>query len=407
MKHVTFITTGQPATNPRLVKEAEILHGLGYTVKVICCFYQGWAQKADEEFIRKFPGMYIYCGGDPVKQKATYYKTRIRQKLSTLLFKYTTALGGAENAISRCHAEALAVARKIKTDIYIAHNLGALPAAVLAAKQAVAKVGYDAEDMHSGQFASTADEGYRLNKYIEEKYFGQVDYFTAASPLIARYYQQEYSYLDPVIINNVFPKTTLNLSQNYKPGQPLKLFWFSQTIGPERGLDNVIKAMAVSKGHVQLHLLGNCSEGNKQALVQLAAQFELQQDQLWFHEPVAPDEIFKVAVQFDIGMATETGVPLNRDICLTNKIFTYVQCGLAMIASDTQAQTLFMEQYPCTGKLYDKSNLQSLTDCINFYLQNPEALYQTRLQNYQLGQTELNWEQESRQFLSLYKICKH
>lgn len=401
MKHVTFITTGQPATNPRLVKEAETLHGLGYSVKVICCFYQGWAQKADEELIRKYPGMYIYCGGDPVKRKAAYFKTRLRQKLSTLLFKYTRGFGVPENAISRCHAEAMAIAKKIKTDIYIAHNLGALPAAVLAAKQTGAKVGYDAEDMHSGQFASTADEGYRLNKYIEEKYFGRVDYFTAASPLIARYYKHEYSCLDPVVINNVFPKTTLNIGQNYKPGQPLKLFWFSQTIGPERGLEDVIKAMAASKGHVQLHLLGNCSEGNKQAMVQLAAQFELQQDQLWFYGPVAPDEIFKLAVQFDIGMATETGVPLNRNICLTNKIFTYVQCGLAMIASDTQAQTLFMEQYPGTGILYDKSNLQSLTDCINFYLQNPETLHQTRLQNYQLGQTELNWELESRQFLNL------
>ncbi|XHR93521.1 hypothetical protein ACFJIV_24875 [Mucilaginibacter sp. UC70_90] len=45
MKNVTFITTGQPTTNPRLVKEAETLHKLGYSVKVICCFYQQWARK--------------------------------------------------------------------------------------------------------------------------------------------------------------------------------------------------------------------------------------------------------------------------------------------------------------------------------------------------------------------------
>ena len=119
------------------------------------------------------------------------------------------------------------------------------------------------------------------------------------------------------------------------------------------------------------------------------------------HEPIGAGEIFDFASQFDIGIATETGIPLNRDICLTNKVFTYTQCGLAMIVSDTQAQALFMEQYPDTGKLYQKSNLQSLTDCISFYLQNPDILYQTRLQNYQLGQTALNWETESRTFLSL------
>lgn len=401
MKNVTFITTGQPTTNPRLVKEAETLHKLGYNVKVIYCFYQQWAQKPDEALTGKFPGMYIYCGGDPVEQKAAYIKTRIRQKLSTLLFKYTRRFGVPENAISRTHAEALVITKKIKTDLYIAHNLGALPAAVLAAKYTGAKVGYDAEDMHSGQFTSTHDESYRLNKYIEEKYFSQVNYFTAASPLIAEYYQREYNYLKQVVVNNVFPKTALSIGQNYKGNEPLKLFWFSQTIGPERGLEDVIKAMAAVKGKIQLHLLGSCNEGHKAALLNLAGELKLNSDQLWFHEPIGADEIFSFASRFDIGMATETGVPLNRDICLTNKIFTYIQCGLAMIASDTQAQTLFMDQYPGTGKLYQKSNLQSLMDCISFYLQNPDVLYQTRLQNYQLGQAELNWETESHKFLDL------
>jgi glycosyltransferase involved in cell wall biosynthesis len=401
LKNVTFITTGQPTTNPRLVKEAETLHKLGYSVKVICCFYQQWAQKTDEALTERYPGMYIYCGGDPVEQKAIYIKTRIRQKLSTLLFKYTRRFGVLENAISRTHTEALTIAKKIKTDLYIAHNLGALPAAVLAAKYTGTKVGYDAEDMHSGQFTSTHDKSYRLNKYIEEKYFGQVNYFTAASPLIGEYYQREYNYLKPVVVNNVFPKTALNIGPNYKANEPLKLFWFSQTIGPERGLEDVIKAMATVKGNIQLHLLGSCNEGHKAALSNLTAALNLNPDQLWFHEPIGADEIFNFASRFDIGMATETGVPLNRDICLTNKIFTYIQCGLVMIASDTQAQTLFMEQYPGTGKLYQKNNLQSLTDCISFYLQNPDALYQTRLQNYQLGQTELNWETESHKFLNL------
>lgn len=403
MKNVTFITTGQPTTNPRLVKEAETLYKLGYGVKVICCFYQHWAQKPDEALTGRYPGMYIYCGGDPVVQKAAYIKTRIRQKLSTLLFKYTRYFGIPENAISRTHTQALTIAKKIKTDLYIAHNLGALPAAVLAAKHTGAKVGYDAEDMHSGQFTSNHDESYLLNKYIEEKYFSKVDYFTAASPLISEYYKREYRYLKPVVVNNVFPKTALNISPNYKTGAPLKLFWFSQTVGPERGLEDMIKAMAATKGNVQLHLLGNCNESSRASLLNLANELKLSKDQLWFHEPIAADEIFSFASRFDIGMATETGIPLNRDICLTNKIFTYIQCGLAMIASDTQAQTLFMEQYPGTGKLYQKSNLQSLTDCISFYLQDPDALYQTRLQNYRLGQTELNWETESQTFLNVVK----
>ena len=399
--NITFITTGQPSTNPRLVKEAETLIKLGYHVKVICCFYQSWAQEFDQEIVNRNKGVYIYCGGDPVNEKLSYYKTRLRQKTSLHLFNYTKAFGIPENAISRTHAEALAIARSIKTDLYIAHNLGALPAAVLAAKFNHAKVGYDAEDMHSGQFKSQDEKGYLLNKFIEEKYFPQTDYFTAASPLIAQHYKQAYPYLDPVVINNVFPKTDLEARPNTDTIPPLKLFWFSQTVGAERGIENIIEAMVLVAKPTELHLLGNCSDNDRLMIMELAKYNGLAPGQIHFHKPIAPDELFKFAAQFDIGMATETAPNLNRDICLTNKIFTYIQAGLAIIASDTQAQRLFLEQYPATGSLYQKDDITSLANCILRYAENPEGLTQTKQTNYQLGQTELNWENESMIFQNL------
>lgn len=381
-----------------MVKEVETLIKLGYQIKVICCFYQEWAREFDQEIINRNKDVYIYCGGDPVSKKLSYYKTRLRQKTSWRLFNYTKAFGIPENAISRTHAEALAVARSIKTDLYIAHNLGALPAAVMAAKFNDAKVGYDAEDMHSGQFKTKTEKGYLLNKFIEEKYFPETNYFTAASPLIAQNYKQVYPYLNPVVINNVFPRIDLPVEPNVDATQPLKLFWFSQTIGVERGIENIIGAMALIAKPTELHLLGNCSDEDKQMIRDLAKYNRLAPDQIHFHQPIAPDELFKFAARFDIGMATETAPNLNRDICLTNKIFTYIQTGLAIIASDTQAQRLFMEQYPAIGSLYQKEDITSLANCILEYAENPEKLLQTKQMNYQLGQTQLNWENESKIF---------
>lgn len=401
MKKITFITTGQPTTNPRLVKEAETLLQLGYQVKVICCFYQSWALEFDREITDRNPGMYIYCGGDVKRNKKMYIFSRLRQKLCMLLFSHLKLSGIAENAISRTHAEALCTAKKIKTDVYIAHNLGALPAAVIAAKKTKAKVGYDAEDMHSAQFTSKEDEVYLLNKYIETKYFGQTDYFTAASPLIASSYRQEYPALQPIVIHNVFPKTNLNLKRNHKKGECLKLFWFSQTVGENRGLELVIEAMTSTGNYVELNLLGHCPHQYKLKIQNLLHYHKLRKDQVKFHDPIPADELFRFATQFDLGLASETDISLNRDICLTNKIYTYIQCGLALIASDTQAQKQFLEQYPSTGKLYDKNNANSLSDCINAYANDPESLYQTRLRNYQLGQTELNWETESIKFIKV------
>jgi len=399
LKKITLITTGQPATNPRLVKEVDALIQAGYDVKAICCFYQAWAGPFDREILNRTPGVYIFCGGDPINEKASYFITRLRHKINRQLFSLLQTPRTAARALSRTHAKALAAAKKIKSDLYIAHNLGALPAAAEAAKYHGAKVGYDAEDMHSGQFNSTIDPAYLLNKYVEEKYFPQTDYFTAASPLIAENYRQTYPYLAPVTINNVFPRTDIYADRRYKPGGPLKLFWFSQTIGADRGLEDVVRAIAGLDNHIELHLLGQCSEDFKKILFGIAGPAVAERGQIQFHDPVSPDELFEFTLQFDIGLATETSSTLNRDICLTNKIFTYVQCGLALLMSDTSAQSLFLQSYPGTGRLYQKNNPESLTEQVRVYIENPDLLVQTRAHNHSLGQRSMNWETESALFL--------
>lgn len=400
MKKITFITTGQPTTNPRLVKEAETLVNSGYEVKVICCFYEHWAQTFDHELISKHPGMYIFCGGSPAGNKLRYYFTRMRQKICQLMFAKSTIYPIPENAVSRTHAEAVNIARRLNSDLYIVHNLGALPAAVKAARKNNAKVGYDAEDMHSAQFTSSRDPMYYLNRFIEDKYFKETSYFTAASPLIAALYQEKFPFLKPTVINNVFPKLPQKQIHRPAPDQPVRLFWFSQTIGAERGIETMIDAMRLVRNPVELHLLGNCSQLYRNHLLKLTVQAGLPPHSVTLHSPVSPNSIFGMAAQFDIGVASETGVPLNRDICLTNKIFTYLQCGLALIASDTRAQSAFLAEYPECGRLYKKNDAVSLAEALNTFLDDRDLLLQTRLLNFQNGQQSLNWETESEKFIS-------
>ncbi len=399
MNSITLITTGQPSTNPRLMKEADTLAANGYQVTVIYCFYQSWASAFDSELMQGGKVRYICCGGSPLHDKLQYYKTRIRQRACQYLFKWIKGGSIAENAVSRTHKEALRAAIAIKSDLYIAHNLGALPAAAAAARYHKAKAGYDAEDMHSGQYRNLSDNHYLINKYIEEKYFIQVNYFTAASPLIAEEYQKHYPYLQPVVIDNVFPKITLSM----QPGNSsaLKLFWFSQTIGENRGLEDVIRALSAIRHHVELHLLGNCTDAYKLKLEKLCAETGYNSRNLYVHQPVAPHAVFEFAGRFDVGIAAEISTTLNRDICLTNKIFTYLQCGLAIAASDTSAQKKFIGQYPDAGRLYQQNNPKSLTAVLSEYINDPKALYQMRLNNYALGRHTLNWEAESKKFLRI------
>ena len=120
---------------------------------------------------------------------------------------------------------------------------------------------------------------------------------------------------------------------------------------------------------------------------------------LYFHKPIAPDEVFEIAKKFDIGLATESSTPCNRNICLTNKIFTYIQCGLAVIATNTLAQTRLIKKYPEIGSIFDQNDAHQLANILDQYCYDRKLLAKHKKAAFDLGQNEFNWGIESKKFL--------
>ena len=67
-------------------------------------------------------------------------------------------------------------------------------------------------------------------------------FLTTSSPMIADAYADKYG-LRPRTIHNTF---SLDLPDPWFPseGVPLRFYWFSQTLGPGRGLEDFIRAAA-------------------------------------------------------------------------------------------------------------------------------------------------------------------
>ncbi|MGZ3834694.1 MAG: hypothetical protein ACXVB0_14310 [Mucilaginibacter sp.] len=119
------------------------------------------------------------------------------------------------------------------------------------------------------------------------------------------------------------------------------------------------------------------------------------------HEPLPPDEIIAFASQFDIGLAAEKSVPLNRDICLANKIFTYMQAGLVILASDTTAQLNLLNENEGIGRVYQKGNPQSIADGLLYYHQHRNELFKAKQASLSLAREKFNWEIEQQKFLTV------
>ncbi|MBB3057106.1 hypothetical protein [Mucilaginibacter gotjawali] len=398
-KKIVLISSGQPSLNPRLVKEADALTDAGYAVTVLYAYWNDWGTLHDEQLFAKKKWSAIRLGGDPEQKRFLWFLSRLIHRLSRFMVKKTGAYKTfGDFAISRSSYFLKEAAKNYNGDLYIAHNLGALPAAAHAAAWNNKPFGFDAEDFHRQEIDDDLNSfHYKICTYLEDKYLPGASYITASSPMIADQYAALYKRTVTAILN-VFPLTAgISIVKNEK--KPLKLFWFSQTIGPGRGLELVVQAIGQSGVKCELHLLGKPVEGYKQSLSQLAHDAGIANYNLYFYEPVKASQIFSIASQFDIGLASETGSCLNRDISLTNKIFTYIQCGLAVAASNTRAQNSLLEQYSQTGKVY--KNASDLSAILAQYHKNRELLYQTKTAAWQAGQTELNWETESRKFLKV------
>ncbi|MEB0260632.1 MULTISPECIES: glycosyltransferase [unclassified Mucilaginibacter] len=395
MKKVVLISVGQPSTNPRLVKEANALQNAGYEVYVIYTFWTQWAWETDKQLFKETNWTPILAGGSPFEARSTYFFTRLRVKAARFIAKHITLkFGIAEIALGRTYPELLKKAIAIKADLYIAHIQAALPVAVKAAKKRHVKCGFDIEDFHRHEVTDdTNSYEYVLSKYIDDKYLPLTDYLTASSPLIADEYRKLYPNTNPVTILNVFPKSsTVNHLHQNKNGL-IKLFWFSQTIGNGRGLCNIIRALKLLENNpFELHLLGQADDAFKES-------FDTGGFPVYFHQPVNPNKLIEFAMQFDIGIAAENNTPYNRDICLTNKIFTYMQAGLAVIASDTTAQQALLTQYPAIGLVYQNNHIHSLAAALRHYSETNNALADAKQASFKLAQEKFNWEQESIPFL--------
>ena len=76
---VCLVTTGHPATNPRLVKEADALAGAGYAVRVVAATFLPWADQADAEFAeRPWPVERIPFGAMASKWTGLWQRLRRR-----------------------------------------------------------------------------------------------------------------------------------------------------------------------------------------------------------------------------------------------------------------------------------------------------------------------------------------
>jgi hypothetical protein len=389
---ICLITPGHLASNPRLVKEAMALTGEGIQVHLIFTRYTKYLRDHDAAILAANPTWTYDCRDwttDSIRSRLNRLFSGLWQRLS----KKT------ERQINRHYRWQLRKALQQNADLYIAHNLGALAPAVLAAEKTSGRSGFDLEDFYRYQLTDD-EEDPRVWQVtaVEDNYIPRVDYLTGAGEPISQRYRQLFN-CAVTSIQNVFPKTPATLFNSLQ-APVLRICWFSQTIGSNRGLEDAIRAIGLSGVPLEFHLLGEVTPDYRNSLEQLQ-QASAPACRLFFHPTMAPEAIFPFCAQFDIGLAAEPGFSWNNRLALSNKLFTYIQCGLAVLVSATPAQEAFLQEYPEVGKLYH--DIEEHAAKLAAYHADRQLLAATRQAAFELGQSRLNWEQESPKFIHVIR----
>jgi hypothetical protein len=399
---VCVVTPGHVASAPRVVKEADALIGAGYRVHVVAGRHFGPVEPLDADILGSAAWP---CTRVDFSAGAGALARKILRRIARRLVVHP-GLASVGIAARAGHAGALrlgAVASRIPARLYIGHCLPGLPAAAFAARVRGAAYGFDAEDFHDTETDAAMNEpAERASaQLLQGRLLGACAHLTASSPLISRQFATAYG-VQPRTVLNVFPRSQAPASPAYpgpvSDGRPARLYWFSQTVGPGRGLESVVAVLGLMRTPAELHLRGIPADGYAERLQALAIRAGVARP-IRFLPPGPPSEMARLCAGADLGISAEEALPPNRDICLTNKIFVYLLAGVPQLLSNTSAQRALAPDLGEAAILADLSRPEDAARRLDQFFSDPGRVAAARRAAWRIAQERFCWDIEKLQFL--------
>ena len=399
---ICLISSQHLSYNPRLLKEADALHEAGCSVRVVAMRLEPAKAAWDARLMagRSWKLETVNAARDNIAG-------RLRWLIGALQQRFAARGQGLEAGGIRHYSAMCRLAAREKADLFIAHNLQALPVAAAAAQRWGAKLGFDAEDFHRGEILEGDEQQRSRREWIEAletKYIPRCDHLTAASDGIGDAYAACLGVRKPVTILNVFPlaERCVGISaeslREERRGDGISLYWYSQVIGRDRGLDDALKALQQIKGGARLHLRGHWANGYERDFRQHCRELGIE-DRVHVLPPVPPEQLIERAAQHDIGLALEPGNRPNNAIATSNKLLSCFIAGLAIAATDVPGQRVILKNTPDAGFLYTPGDVASLTKRLRAWIDEPQALRAAKASSLQLGVSRFCWDLEKEKLL--------
>jgi hypothetical protein len=399
------LLTGNPlSTNPRVIKEAAALTKEGYEVRVLGAWSTEQGVEADKNLAAQCECAFVPLLPPDTSGGKLHRLVQSAARKSAPWSRWSFGLMPC--ALARA-------ARRFEPQLAIAHSEAALFAA-LALHRRGCKVGVDMEDWFSEDLPPEARRGrpVALLRRAERGLLRCASHATCTTEAMADALVRAYGCPRPERIYNVFPSPVLpqqlelrdrssaskSLNGTSSRGRAVRsIHWFSQTIGPGRGLEDLFGAAESLPDEWEIHLRGTAGRYEEWLASVIPAPVR---HKVFVHAPVPAAELAERIAEHDIGFAGETASIRSRDLTATNKMFQYLQSGLAVLASETAGQREVAALAGSAVHLFRADDTEDLATKLGELTHNTALLREGR-ERARFAAQELCWEKEQQRFLKL------
>lgn len=395
-RQVVILCDGHLSMNPRVVKEANALQHAGYRVTVLYQALHASRLGEDQQILADSAWVgccYLDLLSSPLR---LWWKLQraIGQRLLQIFNVATPSIWGY-GPQRLCHQ-----LRQLNPALVIAHRELGLWVLYALRRHPMAK-GCDIEDWYSDDSASAHWPllQRRQMQHLEAWALKHCRYRLTTSAAMARDLGRAYRCRPPLPIANSFALAAAPMRTPWMGDRPLRLHWFSQTIGPGRGLELIFEALQGLPLAVELHLRGDLPH-RYQAWWDLHARL-LRGNQLICHPRLPPDDLANSLQVFDIGLALEMPESRNKALTTSNKIFQYLEAGLPILATDTPGQREVLEQLPRSGWLIPAGSegIAQIRHRLHHVFRHPQEVEEAAREARKLPMSRLGWRQQQQQLI--------
>ncbi|MBI2883512.1 MAG: glycosyltransferase [Candidatus Methylomirabilis oxyfera] len=294
-------------------------------------------------------------------------------------------------------------AAKLHADVYVAHDLPVLPAAIAAANSSGAKVVYDAHELYPDQeFAPLLRRYWRE---VERLHIRCASAVTTVNPAIAAELEARYGIARCLVLYNCLPRYPHLESkprlfhETWKLPPSTRVVLYQGGLVPHRNLNGLVRAMAyVQNQKVIVVFLGDGPEQGR--LAHLARRLGVS-NRVYFHPAVPQSRLLRYTASADLGIIPYLATSKNTWLCTPNKLFEFLQAEVPILAHDLPELRRIIAGEGI-GRVTTLSSPKALAEAIDEWFDAPGSgqAYQDALRK---AKERYCWEHEAQQLLALYQ----